>query len=190
MADPAAFLARWSRLKRRARSEARSGSARPQQAEPVPRPIPARDAPPQPAPKPAAELPPIESLGKDSDYTAFMRPDVPDALRNQALRKLWQSDPVFANLDGLVEYGEDFGAAFKLGSAVATVYRVLEGMPGPAEEETAGTAESSADSVAPPSEPRPRECEAAADPASPFRDRKHGVGRQEDIESDGDVELD
>ena len=146
MAEAGAFLARWSRLKRRAQGEpraagARSGKARPMVEAAAPLSAsPARSAHDAPAAQPqiddsqARALPSIETLGKDSDYTPFMRPDVPDALRNAALRKLWQSDPVFANLDGLVDYGEDFGAGFALGGAVATVYRVLDGMPDPLKE--------------------------------------------------------
>ncbi len=179
MADPDAFLARWSRLKRHAQS-----GAQPQDAAPAP-PVAAAETRPAQSPKPEPELPPIESLGKDSDYTGFMRADVPDALRNQALRKLWQSDPVFANLDGLVEYGEDFGAAFKLGGAVATVYRVLEGMPGPAEEKAAEPAEGTAETVLPAGEPRERV--AAADSTPP---REDGAVREENIGSDQDVGLD
>jgi hypothetical protein len=130
LADPGDFLARWSRLKRKASAEAREEAPPPPAtAEPMPAepPAPGEAAAAPPAVK--DELPPIDTLGKDSDYTPFMQADVPDGLRNQALRKLWQSDPVFANLDGLLEYGEDFAAAFSLGGAVATVYRVLEGMP-------------------------------------------------------------
>ncbi len=64
------------------------------------------------------ELPDIDSLDKDSDYTAFMREGVPDALRRRALRKLWLSDPVLANLDGLNDYDEDFAALFQTVSEV------------------------------------------------------------------------
>ena len=52
-------------------------------------------------------------------------------MRNAALRKLWSSDPVYANLDGLLEYGEDFAEPFRVAGVIATVYRVLEGMPEP-----------------------------------------------------------
>lgn len=194
MADPADFLARWSRLKRRAQGEPResapgAGTARPRLEEAA--------APPAavsgglsegggapPATEPREELPPIETLDRDSDYTPFMRADVPDALRNQALRKLWQSDPVFANLDGLVEYGEDFGAAFRLGGVVATVYRVLEGMPGPAEEDRAEKPEPPAEDPIGPADrahPEPEEAETAV--ASQAREQK------EDIEPEADTDL-
>lgn len=77
------------------------------------------------------DLPALDSLTRDSDFSPFMREGVPEELRNQALRKLWSSDPVYANLDGLLEYGEDFGEPFRMAGVVATVYRVLEGMPDP-----------------------------------------------------------
>src|SRR5690606_25106276 len=75
------------------------------------------------------DLPPIESLDKDSDFTAFLREGVPEETKRLALRTLWRSDPVLANLDGLLEYGEDFSAPWKTTGAVATVYRVGKGMP-------------------------------------------------------------
>jgi Protein of unknown function (DUF3306) len=118
LADPANFLARWSRLKKRARTTPAPADA----AAP-----PATAAPDMPAPD--ADLPSIESLTAESDFSPFMRPGVPEAARNAALQKLWRSDPVFANLDGLVEYGEDFAADFKSAAVVRTVYRVLQGMP-------------------------------------------------------------
>ncbi len=65
------------------------------------------------------ELPDIDSLDKDSDYTGFLRDGVPDALRRRALRKLWLSDPVLANLDGLNDYDEDFAALFQTVSEAA-----------------------------------------------------------------------
>jgi Protein of unknown function (DUF3306) len=138
MAEPRGFLARWSRLKQAAR--------KPQ--------APAKAEPPAPPPEPAAaDLPAIEELNADSDFTAFMRPGVPDALRNAALRKLWASDPVYANLDGLVEYGEDFAAEFNAVGAVATAYRVLQGMPDGDQSPTAEeTLPNEADAAAAPGE--------------------------------------
>ncbi len=191
MVDPDTFLARWSRLKRKATAEARgvatrSGTAGPQPAEAAPAPIaPAAPCEAPPPQQPPHELPPIETLGKDSDYTPFMRADVPDALRNQALRKLWQSDPVFANLDGLLEYGEDFGAAFALGGAVATVYRVLEGMPDlsndESQEQAIGQAAGAPADTGTPDGGAPAmpEQEAAATPAS-----SQASGRKEEVELD------
>src|SRR5437899_1158907 len=123
LADPPGFLARWSRLKQAERDKA----LRPYPAAPAS--VPAYT--PDPPADQLEDLPALESLTKDSDFRAFMRPGVPEELRNQALRKLWGSDPVYANLDGLLEYGEDFAAPFRMAGVVATVYRVLEGMPEP-----------------------------------------------------------
>ncbi len=53
-------------------------------------------------------LPSVGSLGADSDYTVFMREGVPDALRLQALSKLWRSHPVIAAGDDLTDYGDDY----------------------------------------------------------------------------------
>jgi len=99
LADAPGFLARWSRLKQAERDKA----SRPDPASPDPA---AADSPEPPA-DPLEDLPALETLTKDSDFRAFMRPGVPEELRNQALRKLWGSDPVYANLDGLLEYGEE-----------------------------------------------------------------------------------
>ena len=80
------------------------------------------------------QLPDIDSLDKDSDYTVFMVKGVPEHLKRLALRKLWLSDPVLANVDGLVDYGEDFRTAKLMGDAVKTAYRVGKGFIDEAEE--------------------------------------------------------
>jgi hypothetical protein len=162
LAEPEQFLARWSRLKRRTRD----GAVAPRRAAAVAGLVPAEPAPPAQAPAP--ELPSIESLTKDSDYTLFLRPGVSEDLRNLALRKLYESDPVFANLDGLLEYGEDFGEPFRNAGVIATAYRVLKGMPGGKEEDEAAQAaerEASELRETTAAEPRP-----VADQASPAAD--------------------
>jgi hypothetical protein len=53
-------------------------------------------------------LPSLEELDANSDYTPFLAKDVPEALARAALRKLWLSDPIFANLDGLNDYDLDY----------------------------------------------------------------------------------
>ena len=166
MAEPEGFLARWSRRKQEARR-------RPElPAEPV-APPPAGLAPGEPPP----ELPPIESLTAESDFAPFMRPDVPEALRQAALQKLWRSDPVYANLDGLLEYGEDYAAIYNAGGEVATVYRVLEGMPGPsvaATEEPAPEAAAASEEASPEAAPAAAAAPAASE-ASDGRPTSDGV---------------
>ncbi len=73
-------------------------------------------------------LPAVESLEKDSDFSVFMHEKVPDALRRRALRRLWRVDPVFAHLDGMNDYDEDYTDAALVVEGLKTVYQVGKGM--------------------------------------------------------------
>jgi len=144
------FLSRGSRLKRRS-------------AEPAPEPV-VEEAPAElpvavseePVPTAEAEapqedplkyLPPVEELTVESDFTPFLRAEVPEDLHRQALRKLWTSDPVFANDDGLKDYADDYTGLFNLSEPVKTLYRVGKGFL-EAAEEAAETAEAEAAAAA------------------------------------------
>jgi hypothetical protein len=107
-----AFLKRWSRRKT---EETETEEQPPAPALEEENPIVEVDAEAEVADI-VADLPDIETLDKDSDYTGFLQEGVPDALKNMALRKLWLSDPIFANLDGLNDYDEDFGAILRAGA--------------------------------------------------------------------------
>ncbi len=72
-------------------------------------------------------LPDPETLGAGSDFKQFMAPDVPKQLRSLALRRLWRSNPVLANVDGLVDYGEDFTDAARVVANMQTAYQVGRG---------------------------------------------------------------
>lgn len=86
------------------------------------------------AEKPEAEvlselnLPNPDDMQSGDDFSAFMKETVPAALRNRALRTLWRSDPVLANVDMLVDYGDDFTGASDPVGVVKTIYRVGKGM--------------------------------------------------------------
>lgn len=56
----------------------------------------------------AAEAVDLETLSYESNYELFLKKGVPEELKNQAMRKLWRSNPVLANLDGLNDYDENF----------------------------------------------------------------------------------
>lgn len=71
----------------------------------------------------APALPDIESLNAESDYTGFLRKQVPEVLKRAALRKLWTSDPALACLDGLNDYDEDFNVIDQVITAAQTSYR-------------------------------------------------------------------
>ena len=64
-----------------------------------------------------ADMPPLDTLTEDSDYSGFLSPRVSEALRKQALRKLFQS-PGFNIRDGLDDYDDDFTTFTELGDIV------------------------------------------------------------------------
>ena len=73
------------------------------------------------------DLPPIESLKKDSDFTPFLAPNVPDFLKRQAYKVLWMSSPFFAFCDGLDDYDENFRIIDKLITAAGSDYKPGKG---------------------------------------------------------------
>jgi len=73
-------------------------------------------------------LPDPETLERGDDFSGFMQAAVPERIRKLALRKLWRSNPVLANVDNLVDYGEDFTKEGTLGVAIKTAYQVGKGM--------------------------------------------------------------
>lgn len=52
----------------------------------------------------------LETLNKETDFSIFMKDGVPALLKRQAMAALWRSSPVFAVVDGLVDYDDDFGS--------------------------------------------------------------------------------
>lgn len=74
------------------------------------------------------DLPNPDTLQSGDDFSAFMSKAVPDRLRRRALRKLWGSNPVLANVDGLVDYGEDFSDGAMVIENLQTTYQVGKGM--------------------------------------------------------------
>jgi hypothetical protein len=76
----------------------------------------------------ALNLPDPETLGKGDDFSVFMAKAVPDQIRRRALRTLWRSNPVLANVDMLVDYGEDFTDAAMAVENIQTAYQVGKGM--------------------------------------------------------------
>jgi hypothetical protein len=145
-------LGRWSRLKRaRAAQERQSAAAASRPAAPDEAAVPVSEAsrePPAaasadrspPAPEDASsgqgDLPDPETLGKDADFTRYLKDGVPEALQRRALRALWRSDPVLANLDGLNDYDEDYRQVGTVAKVVRTAWRAGRGY---AHEDAAAT---------------------------------------------------
>lgn len=132
------FLGRWSRRKADARAGRPSADAEPAEPDAAP---PAPAAAEADAADPVDEdtftdaellekhgLPDPATLSMEDGVAAFMRPGVPARLRLQALRRMWRLDPVFANLDGLVDYDQDFSDKATVVPGMATVYRVGRGV--------------------------------------------------------------
>jgi len=69
-----------------------------------------------------ADMPAIESLTEDSDYSGYLSPKVSEALRKQALRKLFHS-PGFNVRDGLDDYDEIYTEFEELGDIVTADMR-------------------------------------------------------------------
>lgn len=144
---PDGALSRWSQRKHAARVAARGGAA-PTASKEADEPV-VSDVQPQLAPDARANLPadasgaerkaertpvelrppltPIEELTAESDYTQFLAEHVPEALRRAALRKLWNSDPVLACLDGLNDYDEDYNVIDTAISVADTDYKIGRG---------------------------------------------------------------
>lgn len=69
----------------------------------------------------------FDKLDYNADYTRFMRKGVPEVIQRRALRALWNSDPVLANLDGLNDYDEDFTDAALAVDALKSAYQAGRG---------------------------------------------------------------
>jgi hypothetical protein len=108
MSDPKDFLSRWSRRKL---DSAETNGANKK----IPLPAEARK---DDASAPTAleaefdlsKLPPLESIGANSDITAFLQRGVPASLTRAALRRAWSSDPAIRDFVGLSENSWDFNA--------------------------------------------------------------------------------
>jgi hypothetical protein len=74
-------------------------------------PAPVASTPASLSEKELAALPPVETLTADSDICAFLRPDIPAALRNAAMRKMWMLTPAIRDhKDIAVDYAWDWNS--------------------------------------------------------------------------------
>lgn len=138
------FLGRWSRLKREGEPAPVAGTV-----EVVP-----EETPRQAPEKTDAEI--LEELGlpdpaelkAGDDFSAFMARAVPEHLRRRALRRLWLSDPALANLDELVDYGQDFTDAALAVTNIQTGFQLGRGFSPDPEELAARKAAADAEAEA------------------------------------------
>ena len=113
MTEPENFLARWSRRKLVAEEPA-AAAVPPDSPEPIEGKkaadgthLGAANETATPPFDPAS-LPSIDSIGAQTDITAFLKPGVPGDLRLAALRRAWVTDPAIRDFKGLAENDWDF----------------------------------------------------------------------------------
>ena len=81
-------------------------------------------------------LPNPETMKTGDNFKEFLKKNVPEHLKKRALRKLWLTNPIFANLDGMNEYDEDFTLATSALEEFATNYVVGKGFKGQFKKDT------------------------------------------------------
>ncbi len=74
------------------------------------------------------DLPDPDTLEQGDDFSVFLAKAVPERIRRRALRKLWLSNPILANVDNLVDYGEDYTDSAVVIEGMQTAYQVGKGM--------------------------------------------------------------
>ncbi|MDO8877835.1 MAG: DUF3306 domain-containing protein [Pseudolabrys sp.] len=117
MSEPENFLTRWSRRKLDAEEQAAPAAAEIAPQEPAEdaegaagvesRSVPDSTAVQAPAFDPAS-LPSLDSIGAETDISAFLKAGVPGDLRLAALRRAWVADPAIRDFKGLAENDWDF----------------------------------------------------------------------------------
>lgn len=73
-------------------------------------------------------LPDPDTLTADDNVAGFMAKSVPERLRRRALRRFWRLNPILANVDGLVDYGENYTDAATVVENLMSTYQVGKGM--------------------------------------------------------------
>jgi hypothetical protein len=130
MSERESRFSRWSRRKREAEAAEREA------AQPKLPAAAAEDAAEREDLAGLADAEVLEKLGlKDpdemqagDDFSAFLKQAVPEHLRRRALRRLWRSNPVLANLDGLNDYDTDFTGDSVAPGTLKTAYKVGVGI--------------------------------------------------------------
>lgn len=142
----------------------------------APVPEPKAGAAPQGDRDPAADLPPVESIGPETDLAPWLKPGVPAALKNAALRRKWLSLPAIRDyVDPALDYAWDWNAAAPVPGAAgrvaqAAAERMVEALAGPRPEAAPrpDAADRAAPAAAPAAQDAPGEA-AAAQVESPPR---------------------
>lgn len=135
MSEDANFLSRWARRKAEVQdSEAAQATAARETVERhQPEELDDRDRPV--TEEEIAALPDPDSLEHGADFKPFLRPGIPQALRQRALRRIWRVNPAIGFLDGMNEYDLDYTDAATVVDNLKTAYQVGRGFVVPEEDE-------------------------------------------------------
>lgn len=184
-------LKRWSRRKLEATRAAAAGPrprAEPETASPVPPTAPGAMTAPAPVGHDAganatpAPLPPVDSLVFDSDFTPFLQPKVDEAVKREALKKLF-ADPRFNVMDRLDVYIDDYSLPDPIEPEVARQLLHMQSFFAPPKTRVnaqgfvedvppdEGAAPPVASTLPAPDDATPRD--PASPPAAPVRSTKH-----------------
>ena len=127
MSEDDSFLSRWARRKAEVREvEAAEATAAQQAPEAdLPAELEERDRPI--TEEEIAALPDPDKLEHGADFKPFLRPGVPQALRQRALRRIWRVNPAIGFLDGMNEYDLDYTDAATVVDNLKTAYQVGRG---------------------------------------------------------------
>jgi hypothetical protein len=198
------FLDRWSRRKQAARREAEATATAPAgEAAPGAGPqAEAKDAAPpasgaEAAPERAdpaspaagvqdeaiseeelARLPPIEEATRSADLRPYLRRGVPEALRRQALRRMWMLNPAIRDyVDPALDYAWDFNAPQKGPTAAKGVASLVGSILGSGRaRDPEAPAAPKQGQTAREKEAKPSQPERAARPAGPAEGRDEVIG--------------
>ena len=119
------FVGRWARRKEAARNETPEPIKEPDQTEVEA--LENLEALPEAEALQKLGLPDPDPLALGDDFKQFLDKSVPQKIKRRAMRRLWTSNPVLANLDGLNDYEEDFTNAATDAVNLVTSYVVGEG---------------------------------------------------------------
>ncbi len=133
-----------------------------------------------------AEPPPLDTLSDDSDYSAFLSPEVDESLRKLALRKLFKA-PFYNIVDGLNDYDDDFTTFEGLGNIVTSDMKFHAERK---EAEAREAEQARAGEIKDDQELEAKAAEASEDDADDDRLRDAEIAESQDAESDSETEFD
>lgn len=145
------------------------------------------------------ELPDPETVTEETGLDRFMSGDMPERLRQMALRRLWRLNPMFGIVDDMVEYGEDYTDAAVVIEGMQTAYTAGKGYAskalepeeiGEAENQVEDASEDRQDDQAEEAKPDKEVSDASDDAGKSAENGPEDAQKQPAIAADGNPEGD